>query len=123
VKAGQRIKVKWDGATGTIVSLDQHRAFLKMDKPDEDGVSEYFESLEEIEPLEQAPEAHDFDKGFGIGGLGRFEETPYIPTVEQMEREDARVAKLQRCRKCGQLEGDVMFSTDPDSGLCDDCYG
>ena len=122
MQAGQRVRIEWDGSEGVILELGTQTALLRMDEPDEDGVTEYRESLGELEVLQESVSS-DFDGGFGIGGLGRYEETPSIPTVQQMQREDAWIAKLRRCRKCGQLEGDVMFSTCPDSGLCDDCFG
>jgi len=121
MKAGQRVRVTWDGKLGTIISLDNRDAVLRMDEPDEDGVTEYRESLSEIEALRE-PSPPDFNGGFGIGGLGRFEEAPCVPTAEQVRREGARVAKLRRCHRCGALEGDAMFTTDPERRVCDDCF-
>jgi len=67
----------------------------------------------------------DFDGGFGIGGLARHEEQESIPTVEQIKHAEQKQieAQLHRCRICGASEMDgAMFTTDPDSGICDDCY-
>lgn len=66
--------------------------------------------------------SQDFDRGFGIGGLGRHEETPAIPTIEQLERMKQAQRRARRCRRCGQTELDgAMFTTMPSSGICDDC--
>lgn len=66
----------------------------------------------------------DFDRtGLGIGGLGRYQERPPTPTAEQIGRVRRQEQKALRCRRCGQSELDgAMFTTDPASGLCDDCY-
>ena len=65
----------------------------------------------------------DFDRGFGIGGLGQHEEKPIAPTAEQIERVVRQERHARRCRSCGcsTLDG-AMFTTDASSGLCDDCY-
>ena len=75
--------------------------------------------------VDSADEHQDFDGGFGIGGLGRYVEEPIIPTVEQMNRQEALERRARRCRKCGQTDvfDGAMFTVDPESGLCDDCYG
>lgn len=67
----------------------------------------------------------DFDRGFGIGGLGRYVEDPIIPSLAAMERAERMEAQARYCSRCGEsdLFDGVMFSTDPGSGLCDDCYG
>jgi len=67
----------------------------------------------------------DFDKtGLGIGGLGRYVEPVTVPTVEQIERLEHLEQQLHHCRRCGCSEMDgAMFTTDPASGLCDDCCG
>ena len=122
MQVGQRVRIKWDGSEGVILELGTQTALLRMDELDEDGVAEYRESLSELEIL-QEPTPPDFDGGFGVGGLGRYEETPYIPTAEQFAREQQRVAKLHRCRRCGVLEGNAMFTTDPERRICDDCFG
>jgi hypothetical protein len=69
--------------------------------------------------------AHDFDSGLGIGGLGRHIEEKPVPTVEQVKRLEQMEARATYCRKCGQSDvfDGAMFTTDPSSGLCDDCYG
>ena len=75
-------------------------------------------------PPEQPPQTYDFDRGFGIGGLARYEEPPFIPTVAQMERLERLEAQATYCRRCGQSDvfDGAMFTTDRSSGLCDDCF-
>jgi len=124
MQTGQRVQVRWSGELGTIISLDNRDALLRMDTPDEEGVSEYWESRSEIQVLPSTPvsEPADFDQGLGIGGLGRYEELPPTPTAKQIQTEQQRVAKLRRCRRCGALEGGAMFTTDPERRVCDDCF-
>ena len=66
----------------------------------------------------------DFDRGFGIGGLGRHQEDPMIPTVAQMEKMDRMRARATRCRRCGQTDmfHGAMFTT-VGGDICDDCCG
>lgn len=67
----------------------------------------------------------DFDRGFGIGGLGRHQEPPTIPTAEQIERIERLEQDDVICRRCGasmNFDG-AMFTTGGFSGLCDDCFG
>jgi len=69
---------------------------------------------------------HDFDRtGLGIGGLGRHVEEPAVPTVQQMERLEQMEQSAQYCKRCRHSDvfDGAMFTTDPGSGLCDDCYG
>ena len=67
----------------------------------------------------------DFDRGFGIGGLGRYQEDPIIPSVTAIERVERMEARARTCRRCGQSDvfDGAMFTTDASSGLCDECYG
>ena len=122
MRVGQKVRVRWDGCEGTILELVARDALLRMDEPDEDGVTEYHESLSEIEPLQESRQtATDFDGGFGIGGLGRFEETPPTPTAAQIRGEQRHIGR--RCARCRHTEGGgAMFTTDPDRRVCDDCF-
>lgn len=75
-------------------------------------------------PVKHQQTGSDFDRGFGIGGLGRYEETPAIPSIAAMKRVERMEVGLTYCRRCGQSEFDgVMFTTAPSSGYCDDCFG
>lgn len=69
---------------------------------------------------------HDFDRaGLGIGGLSRQIEKPAVLTIKQIKYLRRLEHKATRCRRCGQSDvfDGAMFTTDPSSGLCDDCYG
>ena len=65
----------------------------------------------------------DFDRGYGIGGLGKHEEKPVAPTAGQIEQVVRQERRARRCKACGcsELDG-ARFTTDASSGLCDDCY-
>ena len=40
------------------------------------------------------------------------------------KRQTFAPTSTQRCRRCGQSEfSGAMFTTDPSSGFCDDCFG
>ena len=68
---------------------------------------------------------HDFSwSGLGIGGAGKHEDVPIVPTPAQAERMERRERNVRRCRSCGgtSLDG-TMFTTAPSSGLSDDCFG
>ncbi len=62
---------------------------------------------------------------FGIGGVGiaQANEMPVIPTLAQVERVQRLERNARHCQRCGasDLIDGAMFSTDPASGLCDDC--
>jgi len=65
----------------------------------------------------------DFDRGFGIGGLGRFEETPIIPSVQAIEREQRMMDTDVVCRKCGaSMNFDGAMFTNGGGDICDDCF-
>lgn len=90
-------------------------------------IVEGFEASQQVRCCEHpgyTPVSHDYDKGLGIRGLDRYTEPVPTPTGEQIDRQIQRQAQARRCRSCGcsELEG-AMFTTDPSSGLCDDCYG
>ncbi len=67
--------------------------------------------------------ANDFDGGFGIGGLGRNQEKPTVPTVKQIDLWEQLEANAVFCRRCGQSDvfDGAMFTTGG-GGVCDDCY-
>ena len=77
-----------------------------------------------VSQTEQAENPHDFShSGLGIGGAGHHTELTPAPTAVQMERMQ-KLDQQPRCRRCGGQEWTgAMFTTDPSSGLCDDCYG
>jgi hypothetical protein len=65
----------------------------------------------------------DFDRGFGIGGLRRHEED-HVPTAAEIARGEELKRQARYCRRCGcsDIFDGAMFTTDPASGICDDCY-
>ena len=67
----------------------------------------------------------DFDQGFGIGGLSRYEEPIIVPVAAQLKRMERMEARARRCRRCGETDvfDGAMFTTDSSGNLCDDCYG
>ena len=69
--------------------------------------------------------SQDFSRGLGVGGLGSYQESPTIPSITAIERMEQLERKATRCRRCGadDVFDGAMFTTDPSSGLCDDCYG
>ncbi len=82
------------------------------------------EAILDMAMSQHAKREHPADfshSGLGIGGLGSYQEPPFIPTIAQMERMEQIERETIRCRKCGT--SDAMFTTDASSGLCDDCYG
>lgn len=87
------------------------------------GTMTKVEAKAECNRLNAVPQqVHDFDTGLGIGGLGRHEERPYVPTVAAIDREMARRVMLRRCSQCGATEdGGAMFTTGGGS-VCDDCF-
>ncbi len=90
---------------------------------DLEDVRQYAESCAPVASITPKEVAHDFDKGFGIGGLGRHVETPVVPTIAQMKRME-EIEAQDSCRSCGGSDWTgAMFTTDPSSGYCDDCYG
>lgn len=65
----------------------------------------------------------DFDKGFGIGGLGRHVEPITVPTIKAIEKMERIEREMEVCRQCGAsniIDG-AMFTTIAGSGYCDDC--
>ena len=113
---------RFSGYNETVLdlALSQHIAREHEEHPAEEPFP-YFTD----EPAFTDGPFDDFSRsGLGIGGLGSYQEPPFIPTVAQMERMDQMEASATTCRKCGEsdvMDG-AMFSTDRSSGLCDDCY-
>jgi len=69
------------------------------------------------------PKLHDTDSGLGIGGISRYVEPIVVPSLQAAERYIQRTKRARRCRRCHQTDLDgAIFSTAPDSGLCDDCF-
>ena len=71
-------------------------------------------------------EGKDFSRsGLGIGGAGSYQEPPIVPTAAQIRRLEQLEVSATTCRRCGadDVFGGAMFTTDPSSGICDDCYG
>jgi hypothetical protein len=75
-------------------------------------------------PTPATQQAPDFDGGFGIGGLGRHEETPIIPSVKAIERVQRMHDTDVICRRCGSSKNfdGAMFTTGG-GDVCDDCFG
>lgn len=67
----------------------------------------------------------DLDSGLGIGGLARHVEEMPVPSLAAMKRVEKLESEATTCRKCGDDDAfdGAMFTTDPASGSCDDCYG
>lgn len=126
-----RLNDKRSSHHGEVVEILQVRQgdsfpyLARMISHDDEGTNDFWFTADEIvasDPEQQAASSQDFDQGFGIGGLGRHIEDPYIPTVAQMEREDARRASAKACKRCGQSEySGAIFTTT--HTLCDDCVG
>lgn len=115
----------YHGQSGVIIATDPRGSFPYQVRM-VDG--DYWFTAEEVSapstPDDENP--HDFSRtGLGIGGLGYHVEEPTIPTVKQIERLEQMERKARRCRRCGCTDvfDGAMFTTDPSSGLCDDCYG
>lgn len=67
----------------------------------------------------------DFDRtGLGIGGIGRHIDELIVPSDTAAKRISAKKRQGRRCCRCGQSDvfDGAMFTNDPSSGLCDDCY-
>ena len=119
-------RATYDGEQGVIVKVKKHGPFPYQVKM-KDGT--FWFDAKEVQPVANPPEPetpdYGFDRGFGIGGLGRHVEDPIIPTVEQMKRVEAAEAKMRICKRCGasDLYDGAMFTTIKGSGYCDDCVG
>lgn len=102
-----------NGSTSDIPGADMNDAL------------QYAESCGPVKSIAPKSVGYDFDKGFGIGGLGRHVEAPVIPTIAQMKRLERLEAQAHSCRRCGESDvfDGAMFTTAPSSGLCDDCFG
>lgn len=65
----------------------------------------------------------DFDRGFGIGGLGRYEEPPVIPSDRAIERMLKLTDTDVICRRCGaSMNFDGAMFTTGGCDICDDCF-
>ena len=62
---------------------------------------------------------NDFDKGFGIGGLGQLDEQQIVPSAEVLARIKRMEQAAQTCRRCKQTDlfDGAMFTTDPASAV------
>jgi hypothetical protein len=102
---------------GDILDQDGHLVLVPATKETIEGYSQ----IDDPMGLNESP--HDFDSGLGIGGLGRHQEKPIIPTVAQMERMEQLEAKATTCRRCGQNDtfDGAMFTTGG-GNTCDDCF-
>jgi len=118
----------------TIVGIHHTLAYPYEVRIDGDEFTlQYPERELSAEPiLAQAPQAaaeptgpvYDFDRtGAGIGGINRLQDDPIIPTQAALERYEQMQARATHCRRCGcsDVFDGAMFTTDPASGLCDDC--
>ena len=84
----------------------------------------YAESCGPVASIAPKMTVHDFDRGFGIGGLGLHEEPPVIPTeaaLRRVERLEATDTICQRCGASRNFDG-AMFTTGG-GNICDDCFG
>lgn len=123
------------GKRATVVAIGLDYAYPCQARIDGDGFAFWYtEDQLSAEPIRtQVPQAAaeptgpvcDFDRtGAGIGGIGRLEEKPIVPTEAALERYERLEAQATYCRRCGQSDAfdGAMFTTDPASGLCDDCF-
>lgn len=93
------------------------------------GIYTYDEDSNTYRPVSQpAPVAastespFDFDSGgFGIGGLGRYEEQPIIPTAAQLDRQARREASYAEC-DCGHRVPAAQVMTASLGTACPNCY-
>ncbi len=78
------------------------------------------------EQYEKMQQGKGFDRtGLGIGRLSQHTEPTPTPSARQIERVVRKTRQAQTCCRCGQSDtwDGAMFTTDPSSGICDDCYG
>lgn len=108
------------GQQGIIIAVDGDHANPYQARLDGDTFAFWYKREQLIAAN---ADIADFDKGFGIGGLGRHEELPTIPSAKAIERLEKALDEAQRCGRCGQTDtiDGAMFTTDPASGFCDDC--
>lgn len=105
----------YHGQMGTIIGLEIGASFpyqVRMDDGD------FWFTAEELRPTTKTPgqTAYDFDKGFGIGGLGRHIETPMIPTVAQIAASERQPQEGQYVYPSGTTQGTAMVN-----GRCEIC--
>jgi len=124
------------GKSATIIAINPAHTNPYQAQIDGDDFAFWYTagqlSTEPIRARAQAPQTiakptespYDFDRtGAGIGGIGRFQDDPIIPTQKAFERYEQLRARATYCRRCHQSDvfDGAMFTTDPASGLCDDC--
>lgn len=116
------------GRAGTVIATDMSRSYSYQVRIDNDNeafwYAEHMLTASSVadQPANESP--YDFDGGFGIGGLGRHEEKPIIPSVKVLERYERKAAQARTCRRCGQTDvfDGAMFTT-LGGNICDDCAG
>ena len=67
---------------------------------------------------------YDFDRtGVGVSRLSQHDEKPIIPTPQAIKRLECLEQQATTCNSCHQTDvfDGAMFTTDPASGMCDDC--
>ena len=118
----------------TVVAIDSTHTNPYQVQIDGDEFAFWYKagqlSAEPIQAQAHAPQVaaesvYDFDRtGAGIGGINRLQEDLIIPTKAAFERYERLEARATYCRRCGKSDvfDGAMFTTDPASGLCDDCY-
>lgn len=136
LQANSRVRIigpgePYDGEIGTIIKAGRGGPFpyqVRMSDGD------FWFTAEEVELVQDDSRGYDFDRtGLGIGGINRadpyYDELDVIHALERdpglLDRIQTRERTMRVCRRCGDndLYDGAMFTTDPASGLCDDCYG
>lgn len=111
---------------GASVCIDTNTWWAKNGIPDE-CPSCHQPYNTPVQPARQAHADSDTDTAIiGIGGIGicSQNEMPTIPSEQALKRYDEMDRRAHYCKRCGQSDVDgAMFTTNPNSGLCDDCGG
>jgi hypothetical protein len=96
-----------------------------MESCDDEGEFSFWFTDEEVQaiatPQPEQESAHDFDRGFGIGGLGRHVEDPIVPTVAQMERLEQVQSRYVKC-DCGHSVAPALVMSASMGSSCPGCY-
>ena len=130
MKIGDRVQINepeatYHGKLATITAIDKTNAnpFQAHIDGDDYFVKFWYIENELLPAGSKQTTRPDFDKGFGIGGLGRYVEDPIIPTVAQIERHEKMEAQATFCSRCGESDAfdGAMFTTGG-GNVCDDCY-
>lgn len=129
MNVGDRVRVlsgQYEGMIGTVAMVNQ--GHVKISGLHPKGKVFLRHTAVEVVADEPAPDTdghpYDFDRGgFGIGGLGSYEEPPVIPTLAQMERLEQLERQARYCRRCHQSDvfDGAMFTTGG-GDICDDCF-